>query len=75
MVGDKLRVRPSEKILVDGEVLDGVSAVDESMVTGEPLPVTKKIRTKVVGATVNSHRDQFLFDFVERNLDSPTLMI
>ncbi len=51
--GDKLRVRPGEKIPVDGIVLEGSSSVDESMVTGEPIPVTKKPDDKLVGATVN----------------------
>ena len=52
-VGDKLRVRPGEKIPVDGIVLDGLSSVDESMVTGEAMPVEKRASDKVVGATVN----------------------
>ncbi|MEA3411910.1 MAG: heavy metal translocating P-type ATPase [Pseudomonadota bacterium] len=51
--GDKLRVRPGEKVPVDGTVVDGRSAVDESMVTGEPLPVMKTAGGKVIGATVN----------------------
>src|SRR5213075_1223631 len=49
-----LRVRPSEKIPVDGIVLEGNSAVDESMLTGEPLPVEKSLGDKVTGATVNT---------------------
>jgi Cu+-exporting ATPase len=52
-VGDRLRVRPGEKVPVDGVVLEGASAVDESMVTGEPIPVEKRAGDKVVGATVN----------------------
>ena len=52
-VGDRLRVRPGEKIPVDGVVVDGLSAVDEAMVTGEPIPVEKQSGSKVVGATVN----------------------
>jgi len=52
-VGDRLRVRPGEKVPVDGLVLDGRSAVDESMVSGESLPVEKTVGSKVVGATVN----------------------
>jgi Cu+-exporting ATPase len=52
-VGDRLRVRPGEKIPVDGSVVDGSSSVDESMVTGEPIPVTKKQGDDVIGATVN----------------------
>jgi Cu+-exporting ATPase len=51
--GDRLRVRPGEKIPVDGVVLDGASAVDESMVTGESIPVEKHAEDRVIGATVN----------------------
>ncbi len=51
--GDMLRVRPGEKIPVDGVVIDGESSVDESMVTGEPIPVQKKAGERVIGATVN----------------------
>jgi P-type Cu+ transporter len=52
-VGDRLRVRPGEKVPVDGVVLEGQSNVDESMVTGEPIPVQKQSGDKVIGATVN----------------------
>src|SRR5215831_14169297 len=52
--GDRLRVRPGEKVPVDGLVLEGRSAVDESMITGEPLPVEKSTQDKVTGATVNT---------------------
>jgi Cu+-exporting ATPase len=51
--GDKLRIRPGEKIPVDGVVIEGSSSVDESMVTGEPVPVSKRIEDKLIGATVN----------------------
>jgi len=52
-LGDRLRVRPGEKVPVDGRVLEGTSAVDESMVTGEPIPIQKQIGDRVVGATIN----------------------
>jgi Cu+-exporting ATPase len=52
-VGDRLRVRPGEKVPVDGIVLDGRSSIDESMVSGEPIPVEKEPGAKVVGATLN----------------------
>jgi P-type Cu+ transporter len=51
--GDRLRVRPGEKVPVDGVVLEGHSAVDEAMITGEPVPVEKNADDKVTGATVN----------------------
>ncbi len=53
-VGDTLRVRPGEKVPVDGIVIDGGGAVDESMLTGEPVPVTKRIGDKLIGATMNT---------------------
>jgi len=52
-VGDKLRVRPGEKVPVDGMVLEGTSFVDESMISGEPVPVEKKPGHRLIGATVN----------------------
>jgi P-type Cu+ transporter len=54
VVGDEVVVRPGEKIPVDAAVLSGQSAVDESMVTGEPMPVTKRAGDTVIGATVNT---------------------
>ena len=53
-VGDRLRVRPGEKIPVDGELIEGRSAVDESMVTGESMPVTKEVGAKVIVGTLNA---------------------
>jgi Cu+-exporting ATPase len=51
--GDRLRVRPGDKIPVDGEIIEGRSSVDESMVTGEPMPVAKDVGAKIVGGTIN----------------------
>ena len=53
LVGDMVLVRPGEKVPVDGELTEGQSAVDESMITGESLPVSKKIGDEVIGATLN----------------------
>ena len=53
-VGDSLRVRPGEKVPVDGMVSEGKSAVDESMLTGEPVPVTKRPGDRLIGATINT---------------------
>ena len=55
VVGDRLRVKPGDKVPVDGAVLEGTSRVDESMMTGEPVPVAKSAGSKVVGATVNGN--------------------
>jgi P-type Cu+ transporter len=54
-VGDLIRVRPGEKVPVDGVIVEGVSALDESMVTGESLPVEKTVGANVIGSTVNKH--------------------
>ncbi len=54
-VGDLLRIRPGDKIPVDGVVVEGTSSIDESMVTGEPMPVEKTDGAKVIGATVNAN--------------------
>lgn len=53
-VGDMVKIRPGEKVPIDGQVVDGASAVDESMLTGESLPVDKQVGDKVAGATVNT---------------------
>ncbi len=54
-VGDRLRVKPGEKVPVDGTVLEGTSRIDESMITGEPVPVAKSTGSKITGATVNGN--------------------
>ncbi|MDP1989744.1 MAG: heavy metal translocating P-type ATPase [Syntrophales bacterium] len=53
--GDRLRIRPGEKVPVDGVVVEGTSAVDESMISGEPIPVQKRAGDRVIGATVNGN--------------------
>ncbi|WP_034997616.1 copper-translocating P-type ATPase [Ligilactobacillus salivarius] len=59
-VGDVIRVKPGQKIAVDGEIIEGSSTVDESMITGESMPVTKKVGDKVIGSTLNN-TGTFLF--------------
>ncbi len=53
VVGDRVRVRPGEKVVADGEVVEGRSSVDESMLTGESMPVSKDVGDKVIGGTIN----------------------
>jgi len=55
-VGDTLRVRTNEKVPTDGEIIDGETSIDESMVTGESMPVEKKAGSKVIGGTINGNR-------------------
>ena len=59
--GDRLRVRPGEKIPLDGKILEGQTSIDESMITGEPVPVEKRAGDKVIGATVNQ-TGSFVFE-------------
>ena len=68
-VGDIIRVRPGEKIPVDGEIIEGVSSVDESMVTGESIPVDKTIGDTVIGATINKS-GSFLFKATKVGTDT-----
>ncbi len=70
-VGDRLRVKPGEKIPVDGTVLEGASYVDESMITGEPMPVAKKPGDRVTGGTVNKTGS---FAFRAERIGSDTLL-
>jgi Cu+-exporting ATPase len=70
-VGDRLRVRPGEKIPVDGTVLEGRSTVDESMVTGEPVPVSKRDGDPVIGSTVNGTGGLLI---VAENVGADTLL-
>src|SRR3546814_1102527 len=57
-VGDRLRVRPGDKVPVDGIVVEGRSAIDESMLTGEPVPVAKAVRDSVTGARSEEHTSE-----------------
>lgn len=61
LVGDKIRVRPGEKIAVDGVIVEGASVIDESMLTGEPLPAERTVGDKVTGGTVNK-TGSFIFE-------------
>ncbi|MGB7732028.1 MAG: copper-translocating P-type ATPase, partial [Candidatus Acidiferrum sp.] len=69
--GDLLRVRPGERVPVDGTVQEGTSAVDESMITGEPLPVDKSVGDKVTGGTLNSNGS---FVMLAERIGSDTLL-
>jgi len=60
VAGDVIRVRPGEKIPVDGKIVEGISSVDESMITGESIPVEKRVGDVVIGSTINKH-GTFLF--------------
>ncbi len=69
LIGDIIRVRPGEKIPVDGVISEGHSTIDESMLTGEPMPVEKAAGDKVVGGTING-RGSFLFQATHVGVDT-----
>ncbi len=71
VVGDKVIVKPGEKIPVDGQILEGNSSIDESMVTGESLPVEKRVGDKVIGGTVNKYGS---FVFLAEKVGEETLL-
>lgn len=70
-VGDILRVKPGEKIPVDGAISDGAAVIDESMITGEPIPVDKSINDKVTGGTINGKTS---FEMKAEKIGSDTLL-
>jgi Cu+-exporting ATPase len=70
-LGDLIRVRPGEKIPVDGEIVEGISSIDESMVTGESIPVDKKVGDNVIGATINKSGS---FIFKATKIGSDTML-
>ncbi|QQG50279.1 MAG: copper-translocating P-type ATPase [Candidatus Berkelbacteria bacterium] len=69
--GDKIIVRPGEKVPVDGKIIEGTSSIDESMVTGESIPATKKAGDTVIGATINKTGS---FTFVAEKVGSETML-
>lgn len=71
VAGDEIRVKPGQKIAVDGEILSGSSNIDESMVTGESMPVKKQVGDKVIGATINSNGT---FTFRAEKIGSDTML-
>ena len=71
IVGDVISVRPGQKVAVDGIIIEGGSTIDESMVTGESMPVTKKVGDKVIGSTINSNG---AFTFRAEKIGDDTLL-
>ncbi|MEO5777350.1 MAG: heavy metal translocating P-type ATPase [Flavobacterium sp.] len=69
--GDLLRVKPGDKIPVDGKITDGESSIDEAMITGEPIPVDKKVDDKVIAGTINGNRS---FVMIAEKVGSETLL-
>jgi len=74
VVGDIIRVRPGEKIPVDGEITEGQSSIDEAMITGEPLPVSKHVGDDVIGSTINKS-GSFLFKATKVGKDTALAQI
>jgi len=70
-VGDLLLVKPGEKVPVDGKITKGISSIDESMITGESIPVDKKIGDNVTGATINKHGS---FEFIAMSVGEDTML-
>ena len=70
-IGDTIRVKPGEKIPVDGTITEGESTIDESMITGEPIPVDKKTGDEVTSGTINGNRS---FVMVAEKVGSETLL-
>lgn len=71
VVGDLIRVKPGEKVAVDGEIVEGHSTIDESMVTGESMPVSRSIGDKVIGSTINTNGT---FTFKAEKVGSDTML-
>ena len=71
VVGDLIRVKPGEKVAVDGEIVEGSSTIDESMVTGESMPVSKSVGDKVIGSTINTNGT---FTFKAEKVGSDTML-
>ena len=69
--GDHLLIRPGEKIPVDGKMIEGTAHIDESMLTGEPLPVSKRVPDKVIGGTINTNSS---FSFVATHTGEDTVL-
>ena len=69
VVGDTIRVRPGEKIAVDGVIIEGTASIDEAMISGEPIPVNKKVGSKVISGTINQH-GSFLFSATKVGADT-----
>jgi len=74
LIGDTIRIRPGEKISVDGKIIEGHSTIDESMLTGEPIPVQKTVGDEVIGSTINK-TGSFLFKVTRVGKDTALAQI